>query len=122
MSAGKIIAYIAAAIIIFFSILFIWGAFDVQGGGIIWILIGLIGVVIGFVIIWFAARSKTQAGAGDNVTLKIDLPANVNMDTLKCKSCGGSLTMDNIKMVAGAPVVSCPYCNSTYQLSEEPKW
>jgi hypothetical protein len=44
------------------------------------------------------------------------------MDTLKCKSCGGSLTMDNIKMVAGAPVVSCPYCNSTYQLSEEPKW
>ena len=122
MSAGKIIAYIAAAIIIFFSILFIWGAFDVQGGGIIWILIGLIGVVIGFVIIWFAARSKAQAGAGDNVTLKIDLPANVNMDTLKCKSCGGSLTMDNIKMVAGAPVVSCPYCNSTYQLSEEPKW
>ena len=122
MSAGKIIAYIAAAIIIFFSILFIWGAFDAQGGGIIWILIGLIGVVIGFVIIWFAARSKAQAGAGNNVTLKIDLPANVNMDTLKCKSCGGSLTMDNIKMVAGAPVVSCPYCNSTYQLSEEPKW
>jgi hypothetical protein len=122
MSAGKIIAYIAAAIIIFFSVLFIWGAFDVQGGGFIWILIGLIGVAIGFGIIWFAARSKAQAGTGDNVTLKIDLPANVNMDTLKCKSCGGSLTMDNIKMVAGAPVVSCPYCNSTYQLTEEPKW
>jgi hypothetical protein len=122
MSAGKIIAYIAAAIIIFFSVLFIWGAFSDQGGGFGWILVGLIGVVIGFGIIWFAARSKAQAGAGNNVTLKIDLPANVNMDTLKCKSCGGSLTMDNIKMVAGAPVVSCPYCNSTYQLSEEPKW
>ena len=123
MSAGKIIAYIAAAIIIFFSVLFIWGAFSDQGGGFGWILVGLIGVGIGFGIIWFAARSKAQAGqAGQNVTLKIDLPANVNLDTLKCKSCGGTLTMDNIQMVAGAPVVSCPYCKSTYQLTEEPKW
>jgi hypothetical protein len=123
MSAGKLIAYIAAGIIIFFSILFIWGSFGEQGGGFNWILVGIIGVVIGFGIIWFAARSKTQAGqAGQNVTLKIDLPANVNIDTLKCKSCGGSLTMDNIKMVAGAPVVTCPYCKSTYQLTEEPKW
>lgn len=123
MSAGKIIAYIVAGIIIFFSILFIWGAFSEQGGGVGWILTGVIGVAIGFGIIWFAARSKAQSGqAGQNVTLKIDLPANINMDTLKCKSCGGSLTMDNIQMVAGAPVVSCPYCKSTYQLTEEPKW
>jgi uncharacterized Zn-finger protein len=32
------------------------------------------------------------------------------------------LTSENIKMVAGAPVVTCPYCGSTYQLAEEPKW
>jgi uncharacterized Zn-finger protein len=30
--------------------------------------------------------------------------------------------MDNIQMVAGAPVVNCPYCHTTYQLTEEPKW
>jgi uncharacterized Zn-finger protein len=30
--------------------------------------------------------------------------------------------MDNIQMVAGAPVVNCPYCKTTYQLTEEPKW
>jgi len=121
MSAGKIIAYIAAAILIFFGILFIWSAFSPQGqaGNI---LIGIITVVIGFVIIFFAARRKAGAAAGDNVTLKIDLPANVSMDTLKCKSCGGALTPENIKMVAGAPVVTCPYCNTTYQLTEEPKW
>lgn len=122
MSAGKIIAYIVAAIIIFFSVLFIWGAFSDQGGGIGWIIVGVIGAIIGFGIIYFAARSKPQAAGGQNVTLKLDLPANVNMDTLKCKSCGGTLTMDNIKMVAGAAIVTCPYCDSTYQLSEEPKW
>jgi uncharacterized Zn-finger protein len=123
MSAGKIIAYIAAAIMIFFGVLFIWGAFGSVPHPS-WILIGLVTVAIGFVLIWLASRAgrSAQSAAGDNVTLKIDLPANVNMDTLKCKSCGGTLTSNDIKMVAGAPVVTCPYCHTTYQLTEEPKW
>lgn len=122
MTAGKIIAYLAAAILIFFGVLFIWGAFSPQGSTG-WIAIGLISVVIGMVLIWLAGRSKpAAASAGENVTLKIDLPANVNMDTLKCQSCGGELKMENIQMIAGAPVVNCPYCHTTYQLKEEPKW
>ena len=121
MSAIKIIAYIAAAILIFFGVLFIWGAFSAQGSPG-WILIGLISVGIGFGLIWFGSRQKPAAQAGENVTLNIDLPGNVNLDTLKCQSCGGGLTSDNIKMVAGAPVVTCPYCHTTYQLTEDPKW
>ncbi len=122
MSAGRIIAYIAAGIIIFFSILFIWGAFSEKGGGIAWILIGLIGLVVGFVLIWFGSRRPPAPAGGENVTLNIDLPGNVKLDSLKCQSCGGALTSENIKMVAGAPVVTCPYCHTTYQLTEEPKW
>lgn len=122
MTAIKIIAYVAAAILIFFGVLFIWGAFSPQGSPG-WIVIGLISVGIGFGLIWFGSRQKPATQAGDqNVTLNIDLPANVNLDSLKCKSCGGALTTKDIKMVAGAPVVTCPYCNSTYQLSEDPKW
>jgi len=122
MSVGRVIAYIAAAILIFFGVLFIWGAFGTQGQ-IGWIPIGIVSVLIGFGLIWLAGRRAAAAeNANQNVTLKIDLPANINLDTLKCKSCGGSLTMDNIKMVNGAPVVSCPYCNTTYQLTEDPKW
>jgi hypothetical protein len=121
MTAMKIIAYIAAGILIFFGILFIWGAFSPQGQ-VGWILIGAISVGVGFVIIWFAARQRPSAQAEGNVTLNIDLPANVDLDSLKCRNCGGSLTTDNIKMVAGAPVVTCPYCGTTYQLTEDPKW
>ncbi|MDD5468112.1 MAG: hypothetical protein PHS96_09915 [Anaerolineales bacterium] len=122
MTAGKVIAYLAAAILIFFGVLFIWGAFSPQGSTG-WIAIGLISVVIGMALIWLAGRSRpAAASAGENVTLKIDLPANVNMDTLKCQSCGGELKMENIQMIAGAPVVNCPYCHTTYQLKEEPKW
>jgi Na+/melibiose symporter-like transporter len=122
MSIGKIIAYIAAAILIFFGVLFIWGAFssNPQPG---WILVGLISVAIGFGLIWLASRSKaTSATDGQEVTYKLDLSGDVNLESLKCKSCGGTLSAENVKMVAGAPWVTCPYCAATYQLTEEPKW
>jgi len=120
MSAGKIIAYIVAAVLIFFGVLFIWGAFSPQGSTG-WILIGLISAGIGLALIYWAARRPAQT-ANPNVTLKIDLPGDVNMETIKCKSCGGALTSNDIQMVAGAPVVTCPWCHTTYQLTEEPKW
>lgn len=121
MSAGKIIAYIFASIVIFFGILFIWATFS-PDGQIIWLIVGIISVGIGFAIIWFTSRKTVTSPDGANMSYKIELPGDVNLDTLKCKSCGGTLTMDNIEMVAGAPVVKCPYCNTTYQLTEEPKW
>ena len=120
MSAVKVIGYIAAAIFIFFGILFIWGAFS-PTGSTGWIPVGVISVLAGFGLIWFVGRQK-PASSSQDVTLKIDLPANVTLDTFKCQSCGGSLTPENVKMVAGAPVVSCPYCGTSYQLTEEPKW
>ena len=121
MPAGKIIAYIFASILIFFGILFVWATFS-PDGQITWLIVGIISVGIGFGVIWFARRTSTIADEGANISIKLDLPGDVNLDTLKCNSCGGSLSMDNIKMVAGAPVVNCPFCNTTYQLTEEPKW
>ena len=119
MSAGKIIAYIFAAILIFFGVLFIWATFSPEGQ-IGWLLVGVISVAIGFGLIWFASRKSPASAPGqdNNVTLNIDLPGDVNLETMKCQSCGGSLTTDNIKMLAGAPTVSCPFCNTSYQLTE----
>ena len=122
MDAVKIILYIAAAILIFFGVLFIWGAFSPTGAAG-WIPVGIISVAIGFGLIWLANRRSKQAGAeSTTVTYQVDLPANVELDQLKCQSCGGAITTDNIEMVAGAPVVNCPYCGTSYQLSEDPKW
>ena len=120
MTWWKIVAYIFAAILIFFGILFIWGSFSAQGGGGGWIIIGLISVVVGFGLIYFAARSKPSSTT--NVTLNIDMPGNVSMDTIKCKSCGGTIGKEDISMVNGAPMVTCPFCHTTYQLTEDPKW
>ena len=120
MSAGRIIAYIAAAILIFFGVLFIWGATDPELGDPAWIPIGLISIVAGFVLIWFARRRPGDEPV--EIIQKIDLSGDVSLEKMTCRSCGGTLTSENIKMVAGAPVVSCPYCSTSYQLEEEPKW
>ena len=118
MSAGKIIGYIAAAILIFFGVLFIWGAFSPDGSPG-WIIVGVISVGAGLGLIWLAGR---RAKEETELIQKIELSGDVNLETLSCQNCGGALSSDNITMVAGAPVVNCPYCNSSYQLSEEPKW
>lgn len=121
MTAGRIIAYIAAGLFLIFGFLFILAAFGEQfNSG--WLIIGFILVAIGFGLVFLGGRLKQTAPADQNVTLNIDLPENVELDSFKCENCGGALSTDNVEMVAGAPVVKCPYCGTSYQLTEDPKW
>ncbi len=120
MGTGKIIAYIGAGLCLLFGVLFIMATFS-QQGQTGWLLVGIVLVAIAFGLIWFASR-KPKVEGPENVTYKVDLSGDVNLETIKCKACGGTLTAKDVKMVAGAPVVTCPYCGTTYQLTEEPKW
>jgi len=97
------------------------GAHGVTGMGSVGVLLGVIALVAGIVMIVIAAR-RTKADTAQNITMKVDLPGDTKIEAMKCKSCGGTLTAENIKLVNGAPMVTCPYCNSVYQLTEEPKW
>ena len=92
MSALRVIGYIAAAIFIFFGVLFIWGAFgSVSHPG--WIITGIITVLIGFGLIWLLSlnQNKDQAGTEQNITYKVDLPGQTKIEQMKCRSCGGAL-------------------------------
>ena len=83
-----------------------------------------LGLLVGFALIYAGVRLAAKAKAeGDTVyNINLDLPGNVQMDTMKCLSCGSPLSPEDIKMVNGAPVVTCPSCGTTYNLTEEPKW
>jgi cytochrome c biogenesis protein CcdA len=122
MKAARTILYIVAGIVIVFSYLFILGAFSPEGSTN-WLVVGIIGLIIGFLCIFWGSKLGAKAEkATQNVTLKVDLPGNVSMDTIKCQACGAPLSPDDIKMVNGAPVVTCHSCGTTYQLTEQPKW
>ena len=97
------------------------GAQGVTGIGSAGMIFGAIALVAGIIMVVLAAR-KTKQDTAQNVTYKVDLPGDTKIEQMKCRSCGGALTADNIKLVNGAPMVTCPYCNTVYQLTEEPKW
>lgn len=97
------------------------GAQGVTGIGSTGVVVGVLALVAGVIMLVTAAR-KTKQETAQNVTVQVDLPGQTKIDAMKCKSCGGTLTADNIKLVNGAPMVTCPFCGTVYQLTEEPKW
>lgn len=132
---NKTLLYVGAGILFLIGIcLFVYGVFSVIGstsaqGDASWMTFGIAFACIGALFlgggigvgIW-AARTKGADAPAQNITYKVDLPAQTKIEQMKCRNCGGSLKADNVKMIAGAPTVECPFCGTTYQLTEEPKW
>ena len=127
-TVGSVILFIIAFISIVFGFLMVLGSFSSQGTtewlvpGILIIGFGLVCVEAAIVLIAVARRKAKQEAAAQNVSINVDLPGQMKIDAMKCKNCGGVLTSANISMAAGAPMVTCPYCGTTYQMTEEPKW
>ena len=123
MSTGKIIGYILAAIILFFGVIWLLSAFSAEtlnpGGRL---LVGGILVVAGLGIIAVIRLREPKPKQEVVVTQHIDIGGDVDMEALKCESCGAQLDKSAIGMAEGAVMVSCPYCDATYQIVEEPKW
>ncbi len=120
MSAGRVIAYLSAAILVFFGVIFIYGAFSPQGSPG-WIAVGLASVGVGFGLIWLAGRRRAEASRRE-IIQRIELSGDVSLEKMTCRTCGGALSSDHIKVLAGAAVVNCPYCGASYHLEEAPKW
>lgn len=124
MGALKTIGYIFAAILIVFGVLFILAAFgETWNPG--WAVTGGILLVVGFGIILAVSiliKTPTSSTTQHTTTLEVNLPGDVDVERFQCQDCGAQLSMDNVKMVAGAPMVECPYCGAAYQLTEKPKW
>ena len=131
---GKTFLYIGAGVLFLIGLcLLAYGALSVIGstsaqGSANWLTFGLgfgcVGILFlagGAGMIYAAMRgSKTEVV--QQVTMKVDLPGDTKISQVTCKNCGGALKPENIKMVAGAPMVECPFCGTTYQMTEEPKW
>jgi len=65
---------------------------------------------------------RHQAKHVTTIVQKIDLPGDVHLEGLTCRSCGGSLGKESISVKAGAVFIDCEFCGTAYQLDEEPKW
>jgi predicted RNA-binding Zn-ribbon protein involved in translation (DUF1610 family) len=123
MSTGKIIGYIAAAILLLFGVLYLLSAFSAQAASPVGrLLVGGLLVALGLGIIVAVRLREPKPKQEVTIRQQVDLSGDVNVEALKCTSCGAQLDKSAISVVEGAVMVACPYCGATYQIVEEPKW
>jgi DNA-directed RNA polymerase subunit RPC12/RpoP len=120
---GRIVGYVVAGILILFGVLYLWSIPAAPSGEVVYrLIVGVISVGIAVVIIWVMRTRGPRPIQQVVQQVDLDMPGDINLEKLKCKSCGAELSKDNVTLVQGAAVISCPYCGSTYQITEEPKW
>lgn len=120
---GRIIGYVVAAILILFGVLYLWSIPAAGSSQVVSrLIVGVISLAVGVVIIW-VVRTRGPAPI-QQITQQVDLemPGEISVEQLKCQSCGAELSKDHVSLAQGAVIISCPYCGSTYQITEEPKW
>jgi DNA-directed RNA polymerase subunit RPC12/RpoP len=122
MSAGKIVGYVISGILIFFGVIWLWSAFapDTGVNPVERLVVGVILVGIGLAIIVIIKMREPKPE--QKVVVKIDLSGDIELEKLQCQNCGAELDKKSITLAQGAVVVSCPYCGTSYQMVEEPKW
>jgi len=132
--ANKTFLYIGAGILFVIGLCLLgFGGITLYGstspnGQSNWLVTGLILGVFGLLLIGGGAGMVVVAMRGQKteviqqVTMNVDLPGQTRIEEVKCKSCGGTLSANDITLANGAPMVNCPYCHTIYQMTEEPKW
>jgi DNA-directed RNA polymerase subunit RPC12/RpoP len=117
MKALTILGAIAAVILFFFAIVFAQAA-SVQATASRLITSGLlfiIGLAVIMVVYYMTRKPKT-------IVQQLEISGQMKGAAIKCPNCGASLDANQIKIVSGVPYVTCPYCGTTFEVTEEPKW
>ncbi len=112
----KLVAYPLAVLLGLLGVVFVAGA---QGQAMR-VVVGVVLMAAAGALVWLARQQVKQSIT--TVVQKIDLSGDVNLQDLKCRACGGTLSKESVTVKAGAVFVNCPYCETAYQLEEEPKW
>jgi DNA-directed RNA polymerase subunit RPC12/RpoP len=112
-----VLGAIAVAVVFFFAVIFALAA-SVQAtltrlitSGILFI----IGIAIIVGIYYTTRKPKT-------VIQRLEVSGQMKAASIKCPNCGASVDPDQIKIVSGVPYATCPYCGTTFEVAEEPKW
>ncbi len=122
MKAIAILGGIAALVVFFFAVIFALAysyvrltAQAAQSRLLTSLILFIVGVAIIVGIYHTTRKPKT-------IIQHLEVSGKMAAAQIKCPNCGGGITADQIRMVSGVPYVKCPYCGTTFELTEEPKW
>lgn len=117
MKIIKVVVILAGLGLLGLGILFlIGGAYNNSTGTLV---NGAVMLLAGGVLLFLGLRKQVHRIVERR---ELELTGDVTMESMKCRSCGGTLSADALKEIGGTAMVECPYCGTTYQLEEAPKW
>ena len=106
MSTGKIIGYIIAAILLLFGVLWLLSAFSSEASSPVGrLVVGGLLAALGLGIIVAIRLREPKPEQQVTIRQEIDFTGDVEMEALKCESCGAQLDKSAISVVA-IPVIS----------------
>ena len=122
MKIVAVLGALAVVVLFFFAVIFLLAssAPDIPSDQsasrlIVGILLFIIGIAIVFGIYYTKRKPKT-------VIQRLEVSGQMKAASIKCPNCGASVDANLIKIVSGVPYATCPYCGTTFEVTEEPKW
>ena len=115
MKVITVIGGVAAAVVLFFAVIFAMAASYDSNRLITSAILFLIGLIIIAGVYYITRKPKT-------VIQQVELSGKMHAAQIKCPHCGANINADQIKIRDGVPYVKCPYCGTTFEVAEEPKW
>jgi len=112
MDLKRVIGFSASVVLIVLGLIF--AIASVEHASRLWV--GAIMLACGFGLIYVLMRKEKT------IVVEQSIPGRVNVQMLRCPNCSAQLDPSEAKMKAGIPVIVCPYCGTSLELTEEPKW
>jgi len=122
MKIAAVLGAIASAVLLFFGFIFLLSAGSItltSEQQVLRLVEGAILLIVGFAI---AYVSYVFSRKPTTVIHQLELSGQMKAAALKCPNCSASVDANQIKIVSGVPYATCPYCGTTFEVAEEPKW
>lgn len=120
----RIVAYIVSAILGGLGLLYLLASASSQnenpGSSA---AIGLVLMAIAIGVFLFALKKAPDKIKRVEITQKVDLAGDTELEKLNCTSCGGAIESKDVQVAKdGSVMVNCPFCGTVYQITEKPTW
>ena len=112
MNLKMVLGTILVGVLFFFGIIFAFASADEPTR----LIVATLFFVVGFGIIYYITRKPKVS------IHRLELSGQMKAVALKCPNCSASVKSDRIKIVSGVPYATCPYCDHTFEIAEDPKW
>jgi DNA-directed RNA polymerase subunit RPC12/RpoP len=117
MKLLEVLGAIAVAVLFFFGIIFAMAASVAATTTrlAVSVMLFAVGFIIATITYYTTRKPKT-------IIHQLELSGQMKAAAIKCPNCSASVDANQIKIVSGVPYATCPYCGSTFEVTEEPKW